>query len=124
MAVVGLFKLVGDGLVTVQGGTGLDLLFGQINGDVLFFFIHGGQRIRGNQHLPVREPGSGFCNQIADGPVPVIEVKFFDLPDFPVEAVQFVTFQCFALLNIIILSFFAFRFVRCWRLLRGTARSG
>jgi hypothetical protein len=29
--------------------------------------------------------------QIADGPVPIIEVEFFDLPYFPVKAVQFVT---------------------------------
>jgi hypothetical protein len=27
--------------------------------------------------------------------MPVIEVEFFDLPDFPVEAVQFITFQIF-----------------------------
>jgi hypothetical protein len=45
--------------------------------------------------MPAREPVSSGGDQIADGPVPVIEVEFFDLPDFPVEAVQFITLHGF-----------------------------
>jgi hypothetical protein len=51
----------------------------------LLFRSHRGQRIRRNQHLPAREPVSRVCDQIANGPVPVIEVEFFNFPDrFPV----------------------------------------
>src|SRR5450759_5008227 len=89
--VVGLLELSRDGLVTVQGWTVLNLLFGQIDGDVSLFFIHGGQRIRGDQHLPARKPVSCVGDQIANRPVLVIEVEFLDLPYFPVKAVQCVT---------------------------------
>src|ERR1017187_1834134 len=87
MPIVSLFKLVGNRLVSVQGWTIFDLFFGQINGDILFFFIQCDQRIRRDQNLPIREPGSGFCAQIANGRLPVIEVEFLNLPDFSVEAV-------------------------------------
>src|SRR5664280_2449715 len=76
--VVGLLELSRDGLVTVQGWTVLDLLFGQIDGDVLLFFHHGDPRIRGNQHLPARKPVSCVGDQIANRPVLVIEVEFLD----------------------------------------------
>jgi hypothetical protein len=85
-------ELLRDGLVTVQGWTVLNLLFGQIDGDVVLFFTHGGQRIRRDQHLPFRKPVSCVNDQIANRPVLVIEVEFFDLTYFTVEAVQFVTF--------------------------------
>src|SRR5512140_1719527 len=39
--VVGLLELSRDRLVTVQGWTVLNLLFGQIDGDGLLIFIHG-----------------------------------------------------------------------------------
>src|SRR5271155_2681924 len=32
-----------------------------------------------------------------NGPVPVVEVEFFDLPYFPVQAVQFATLECFGI---------------------------
>jgi hypothetical protein len=73
------------------GWTVLNLLFGQIDFDVVLFFIHGDQRIRGDQHLPARKPVSCIGDKIANRPVLVIEVEFFDLPYFPVETVQFVT---------------------------------
>jgi len=85
------FELPGDGLVSVKGGTVLNLLFGQLDFDGLLFFIQGPQRMRGDQHLPAREPASCFCDEITDGPVPVIEIEFFDLPNFPVAAVQLIT---------------------------------
>jgi hypothetical protein len=53
--------------------------------------IYANQRVGGNQHLPAGEPGSRVGNQIANGPVQVIEVELFDLSYFPVEAVQFGT---------------------------------
>jgi hypothetical protein len=89
--------LAGDRLVTVQRRTPFNLFLGQVHGKVLLGFDRGDQRMRRNQHLPARKPGAGVGDQIADGPMPVIEVEFFDLPDFPVEAVQFVTLQCFGL---------------------------
>jgi hypothetical protein len=36
------------------------------------------------------KPAPCISDQIADDPVPVIEVEFFDTPDFTIEAVQFV----------------------------------
>jgi hypothetical protein len=94
MPIIGLLELVGDGLVTVQGWAVLDLLFGQIDGDVLLLAIYCDQRIRGNQHLPVREPVSGVCDQITNGPLPVIEVEFFDLAYCAIKTVQFETRKC------------------------------
>ena len=87
ITVVVILELPGHGLVTVQGRTVLDLLFGQINRKMLLAFDHAVQRIRGNEHLPAREPVSRVGDQIANGPVPVVEVEFFDLPDLAVEAV-------------------------------------
>src|SRR5664280_6182 len=89
---VALLELSRDGLVSVQGWTVLNLLFGQIDGDVLLFFIHSGQRIGRDQYLRAGKPVSCVGDQVANRPIVVIEVEFFDLPYFPVEAVQFVTF--------------------------------
>ena len=73
----------------------LNLLFGQINFDVLRVAIYGDQRIWGNQHLSADKPVAGVGDEIADCPMPVIEVKFFDLPNFSIKAVKFVTLYCF-----------------------------
>ena len=91
IAIVGLLELSRDGLVTVQEWTVLNLFFGQIDGDGLFFFIHGLQRMRGDQDLPVRKLVSCVSDQITNRAVLVIEIEFFDLPYSPVEAVQCVT---------------------------------
>jgi len=40
-------------------------------------------------------PVSGIGDQIADGPMMVIKVEFLNLPEFPIEAVQFLSLQCF-----------------------------
>jgi len=51
--------------------------------------IHSNHRIRGDQHLPAREPVARVGDQIANGPVPVIEVEFIDLPNrLPVGALD------------------------------------
>jgi hypothetical protein len=61
--------------------------------------IYGTQRIRGDQHLPAWEPEAGVRDQIANGPVEVIEVEFNDLPYVSVQAVQPVTIQCFGIVK-------------------------
>jgi len=53
---VGILELSGDGFVTVQGWVVLNLLFSQIDGDLLLSFIHEARRRRGDQHcLPVSQ---------------------------------------------------------------------
>jgi len=47
--------------------------------------------MRGDQHLSARKPVSRVGNKIANRPVPIVEVEFFDPSYFPVEAVQPVT---------------------------------
>ena len=89
--IIGLLKLSQDGFVTIQGWAALNLLFGQIDGDKLLFFIYKTECIRGDQHLPARKPVACVGNQVPNRLVMVIEVEFFDLSDFTVTAVQFVT---------------------------------
>ncbi len=86
--VVGLLELSRDRLVGVQGGTVLDLLFGQGDGDVARVADDSRQRIRGDQDLSLLEPVSRVGDQVADRPVVVIEVEVLDAPDVPVEAAQ------------------------------------
>src|SRR5450759_5404561 len=69
--VVALLELSRDGLVSVQGWTVLNLLFGQIDGDVLLFFIHSGQRIGRDQYLRAGKPVSGVGDQVANRPIAV-----------------------------------------------------
>src|SRR5665648_170794 len=95
ISIVALLELSRNWFVAVQGWAVLYLLFGQIDVDILLFFIHSDQRIRGDQHLLTREPVSCFGDQITNCPVVVIKVEFFDPPYFPVGAVQFVTLSCF-----------------------------
>jgi hypothetical protein len=73
-----------NGLVSVQGWTVLNLLLGQIDGDVLLFFIHCGQRIGRDQYLRAGKSVSGVGDQVANRPIVVIEIEFFDLPYFPI----------------------------------------
>ena len=67
--------------MAVQGRTFLDLFLCQIDDNIFVIGIHSHQRIRGDQHLAAREPSSRTGDQIADGPMPVVEVEFLDLPD-------------------------------------------
>jgi hypothetical protein len=67
-----------------------------MDGDVLPFCSDSAERIRGDQYLPPKEPVSCLGDQIAYRPVLVIEVEFFDLAYFTVEALQFETAQGFS----------------------------
>lgn len=95
MLEVGSFELSRDGLVAAEGGAGFDLLSGKIDGDVLLFPVHGAHGIRGNQHLPAREPLLRVGDQIPDGPVPIVEGGLLDHARFPVAAMEGVTLHRF-----------------------------
>src|SRR5665647_3209953 len=89
--VIGFLELSRDWFITVKGGTVLNLLFSQINVNEFPFFIDVDQRIRRDQYLLSHKPVSCVSDQVANHPVLIIEVEFFDLPYFPVETIQFVT---------------------------------
>jgi len=99
VSVVGFFKLPRDRSPTVQGWATLNLFLGQVDGNVVLHIVHGHQRIWGEQYVASRKPVAGLGDQIANGPMAIIEVEFVNPSYFTVEAIESVAVKCLSLVE-------------------------
>ena len=49
------------------------------------------QRMRRNQHLATAQPSAGVGDQIANGPIFIVEVEVSDVPNLAVGGPQFLS---------------------------------
>ena len=84
-----LFVLARHGLVLIDRRALFNLLPREINEKHLSLRIKTTQCMRGNQYQATAEPSTGVSDEIAYGPVFVVEVEISDVPNLAISGSQF-----------------------------------
>src|ERR1035441_10291983 len=85
--------LPGDGLVHVDVGTFLNLLFRQPHIQPLGLPVRMDYGDWRDQHWPAAEPAAGFYREVTDGPCLIVEIELIYTPELTVRGSDCKTFQ-------------------------------